>query len=89
MGLFFPKKISSHDFQHGVRAELLNRGLTRREVDRVSEIADASLNESGNQRGIDRREKDQLVRLLKEHRMRDHFSKDDIKAIDETLSEGF
>lgn len=86
MGLFFPKKMTPHDFNNGVRSTLLSRGLTHREIDRLSETADAALNEPGSGRGMDKREKEQLVHLLKKHRADNHLSDRDIQIIDETLT---
>ncbi|OGI22234.1 MAG: hypothetical protein A2808_02500 [Candidatus Moranbacteria bacterium RIFCSPHIGHO2_01_FULL_55_24] len=88
MGLFFPsKRIMPRDFKNDVRNKLYSRGLTHNEIDRLSETADAALNEPGVHHGIDRREKDQLVRALREHRGANHLSDRDIQIIDKTLDE--
>ena len=88
MGIFFPsKKITPQKFQDSVRHRLEDRGLTNREVNRVTEAAEASLQETGSYYGMDRHEKDQLIETLRKHHSSNGLSHKDIETIDKTLSE--
>jgi hypothetical protein len=90
MGLFSglaPKRVSATEFHNKVRSTLRDEGLSRRDVDHVSQIVELGINESGNHRGLDHHEIDQTIKTLRENRDAHSLSHDQIDTVDRVLRE--
>ncbi|MEK7181556.1 MAG: hypothetical protein AAB519_02945 [Patescibacteria group bacterium] len=88
LGLLLPskKRVTPKEFKESVRSDLQKGGLTHRDIERVSEVADASLNERGTNYGMDRHEKDQLLDTLRKNHASNGLSDHDLDTLDKTLS---
>lgn len=78
-------KITPLDFKN-IRNTLFQKGLTHRELDELEQIATGSLFESGENRGMDRHEADQLVDTLRRHKSSHAFSDHQIDLISEAFA---
>lgn len=89
MGLFSTfsssKSVSPTEFHDKVRTTLRSRGLSERDVDHVSQVAKLGLDESGSFRGLDKREVDQTIQMLREHKSSHSLSDHQIDTVDEVL----
>ncbi|MEI9966575.1 MAG: hypothetical protein WDN67_02940 [Candidatus Moraniibacteriota bacterium] len=86
MGIFFPsKRLMPSEFENRFRSRLASAGLSSRKVDQFSDMANAALYEQGSHRGIDRREKEQLIHMLRERRFQNGFTEKDIDRIEKAF----
>lgn len=86
MGSGGGKKITPQEFKRDIRSELYSKGLSHRDIDHVAQVADGSLFEPGRYRGIDRREKEQIIKTLRDNKSSHTLSDHQIDLVDETLS---
>ena len=85
MGLFFTaKKVSAQDFKN-VRSMLLSKGLSHREIEEVAMLAQGALDEIGRERGMDRREIEQLCHTLRTNREAHSLADHQIDIVEEVL----
>lgn len=91
MGLFSffgsSKNISPTEFREKVRMALRRKGLSERDVDHVAQVVELGLKESGSQRGLDTRELDEVIKVLKENRDAHSLSSHQIDIVEEVLKE--
>jgi hypothetical protein len=86
MAITFPsKRIMPGEFEHRFRNRLASSGLSSYKIDHLSEVASSALYEQGSHRGIDRREKAQLVEALRAHRFQNHFTQEDLSRVEQAF----
>lgn len=88
MGILFgrKKRILPDEFDR-LKSRLRSRGLSWDNVREVEMAAEASLVERGVYKGLDKREKDQLLETLRRYQGNNHLSDQDLEVIDKTLEE--
>jgi response regulator of citrate/malate metabolism len=91
MGLFSffgsPKNVSPTEFREKVRMALRRKGLSERDVDHVAQVVELGLKESGSQRGLDARELEEVIKILKKNRDAHSLSSTQIDTVEAVLTE--
>ncbi len=73
------------EFRTKVRESLSTHGLSHRDIEHVESVVQLSLDEAGSQRGLDRREVDQVVKYLHDNRHEHSLSDHQIKSVETVL----
>lgn len=87
MGFFAPSPKVTPDEWKKVRARLLGRGLSQRDVDDVEAVVSQALRETGSGRGIDKREVKEIIAYLKRDRGSHDLSDEQIERVEDALED--
>lgn len=88
MGIFSfasSKTVTPNEFRDKVRASLRKEGLSERDVDHVAQVVRLGLEESGSQRGLDRKEIEQVIKVLRDNRDAHGLTGEQIDTVEEVL----
>lgn len=88
MGIFSfvsSKTVTPNEFHDRVRASLREKGLSERDVDHVAQVVRLGLEESGSHRGLDRKEVEQVIKVLRDNRDAHSLTREQIDIVEAVL----